>query len=75
MEGCIDLGNDVVNVSYSPPADITPFDHLEYIEQKNYIHMNEKYYGNDFKNFQLHWQRQLILRQALIIKMVRSLGA
>ncbi|MAR76950.1 MAG: replicative DNA helicase [Rhizobiales bacterium] len=47
----IDLGNDVVNVSYSPPADMTPFDHLEYIEQKLYSLAEDEKYGNDFKNF------------------------
>ena len=47
----IDLGNDVVNVSYSPPTDMTPFDHLEYIEQKLYSLAEDEKYGNDFKNF------------------------
>ena len=44
----IDLGNDVVNVSYSPPADMTPYDHLEYIEQKLYLLAEDEKYGIDF---------------------------
>ena len=47
----IELGNDVVNVSYAPPADITPYDHLEYLEQKLYTLAEDEKYGNDFKNF------------------------
>ena len=45
----------IVNVSYSPPADMTPFDHLEYIEQKLYsLAEDEKNMEMILKIFQLH---------------------
>ena len=47
----INLGNDIVTTSYSPPVDLNPFDHLEYIEQKLYSLAENEKYGNDFKNF------------------------
>ncbi|MDG2186880.1 MAG: replicative DNA helicase [Hyphomicrobiales bacterium] len=47
----INIGNEIVNVSYSPPAEISPFDHVEYIEQELYGLAESEKYGSDFKEF------------------------
>jgi replicative DNA helicase len=47
----INIGNEIVNVSYSPPPELSPFDHVEYIEQELYGLAESEKYGSDFKDF------------------------